>query len=414
MQKTILLNDEFTVTIYIIRKREVKKLLLIKRANINKVTNISRKLESLFLFIFLVAGTSMTNNEAPSLSRELLTLEEQNAVNQLSNKIQVLDSASIMQYGAPVQNKISKFSDSVLQNIRGRDIEQVVGTDLTNLVVTIKDFDPVVDKKPIFPFFGGLKRGAKKQMDKFVSDFSTVEENVDKIISSLEAHQRQLLKDINMMESMYNNNYEYFKELSLYIVAGEEKLLEFRNNDIADQQKIVDQTGDQMEAQKLNDMVNQAGRFEKRLHDLKLSRTISIQMAPQIRLIQNNNNVLVEKIQSSIVNSIPIWKNQIVIALGIANSKKALEAQKKVTDMTNELLLKNSEMLKQGSLEIAEEAERSIVSIETLQATNANLIDTINGVLDIQRQGSEARAQAEDELQKLENDLKNTLLSVTR
>jgi len=343
-----------------------------------------------------------------------LTFAERSVVEDLGSKLHLTDTTSIMQYGAPVQNKISKFSDSVLQNVRARDTQEVIGADLINLVSTIQDFDPTAEKKSIFPFFGGIKRNAKKQMDRIVADYSSVEANIDKIVGSLEAHQRQLLKDISMLESMYNNNYEYFKELSLYIVAGEEKLIEFQNKDIEEQRKRVEQLDDQMEAQKLNDMISQAGRFEKRLHDLKLSRTISIQMAPQIRLIQNNNNILVEKIQSSIVNSIPIWKNQIVISLGLVNSQKALAAQKKVTDMTNEMLLKNSEMLKQGSLEIAEEAERSVVSMETLQATNANLVDTIKGVLEIQKQGSDARAAAEDELLKIENDLKDALLSASK
>lgn len=356
-----------------------------------------------------------STNNAPKetiSTKKDLTPEERSFVNELSNKIELTDSTVIMQYGAPAQTKISKFSDSVLQNVKTKDTG-IIGKDLTELVQTIQGFDITEEKKPKFSLFG-IGRSAKKQVNKFITNYSSVENNIDKIIGSLEAHQRNLLKDINVLDTMYSNNYEYFKELSLYIIAGEEKLQSFRNNDIPTQRKIAEETGDQMEAQKLNDMVSQAERFEKKLHDLKMSRTISIQMAPQIRLIQNNNTVLVEKIQSSIVNSIPLWKNQIVIALGIANSKDALAVQKNVTDMTNELLLKNSEMLKQGSLEIAEESEKSIVSIDTLQKTNANLIETINGVLEIQRKGSEARASAEQELLKIENDLKSTLLEVNR
>lgn len=356
----------------------------------------------------LISPNTINKSVSNLSTTKQLSPHERDIVNELSNKLEITDSTSIMQYGAPVQTKISKFSDNVLQSVRTKDTG-AVGKDLTDLVTTIQGFDTANEKKSKFSLFG-LGRSAKKQMNRLVSDYSSVEANIDKIVGSLEAHQRQLLKDINIMDTMYKNNYEYFKELSLYIIAGEEKLEKFRKKDIPEQQKRAEETGDQMEAQKLNDMVNQADRFEKKLHDLKMSRTISIQMAPQIRLIQNNNTILVEKIQSSIVNSIPLWKNQIVIALGIANSQYALDTQKKVTDMTNDLLLKNSEMLKQGSLEIAEESEKSLVSIETLQKTNTNLIETINGVLEIQRKGSEARAIAEKELKKIEDELKSTLL----
>lgn len=341
---------------------------------------------------------------APLTAKEL-TEQDRTFITDVRSRIDLRDSASIMQYGAPVQNKISRFSDNVLQNVRTRDTGEV-GKDLTGLVMTIKDFDADTDKKPRFTLF----RNAKNRVDRMITNYSSVEANIDKVVSSLEKHQRRLMKDITMLDTMYQNNYEYFKELSLYIIAGEEKLQEYRENDIPAQRKTAEETRDQMEAQKLNDMVSMADRFEKKLHDLKLSRTISIQMAPQIRLIQNNNTVLVEKIQSSIVNSIPLWKNQIVIALGIASSQKALQTQREVTDMTNQLLLKNSEMLKQGSLEIAQESERGIVSIETLQKTNTNLIETINGVIEIQRKGSEVRKQAEEELAKIEEDLKEALL----
>lgn len=342
-----------------------------------------------------------------SLSKNL-SVEDRGFVDDLQKNINLLDSSAIMQYGAPVQTKISKFSDNVLQNVRTKDTGEI-GKDLTELVSTIRNFE-TKEEKPRFALF----KKARNKIDKLISDFSSVEGNIDKIVNNLESHQRQLLKDVNMMEIMYNNNFEYFKELSLYIMAGEEKLQNFKDVDIPSQQKVAEQTNNQMEAQKLRDMSDMANRFEKKLHDLQLSRTISVQMAPQIRLIQNNNNVLIEKIQSSIVNSIPLWKNQIVIALGIANSQKALQTQREVTDMTNELLLKNSEMLKQGSIEIAEEGERSIVSIETLQKTNTNLIETINGVLEIQKKGSEARKTATEELIKIEEDLKVALLEASK
>ena len=339
---------------------------------------------------------------------ETISQEDNAIIKQISNTINLNDATAIMQYGAPVQNKISKFSDNMLQNIRTKDTGEV-GKDLSSLVSTIKGFDSEDDKKPLF----GFLRGSKNKIDKMVANFSSVESNIDKVVRSLEGHQRQLLKDVNMLDTMYANNYEYFKELSLYVAAGEQKLEEYKNIDIVNQQQKAENTDNQMEVQKLNDMINHANRFEKKLHDLKMSKTISVQMAPQIRLIQNNNNVLIEKIQSSIVNSIPLWKNQIVIALGIANSQSALRTQKEVTDMTNELLLKNSEMLKQGSIEIASEAEKSVVSIETLQKTNANLVDTITGVLEIQKKGSEDRKLAEQELLKIEDDLKQVLMNAT-
>ena len=342
--------------------------------------------------------------DTPQLTSEL-SEQDKNRVTEIIKGINITDSSSIMQYGAPVQTKISKFSDNVLQNVRTKDTGEV-GKDLSELVTTLKDFDTEADKKPRFTLF----RTAKSKVDTIITNYSSVESNIDRVVRSLEGHQRQLLRDLHTMDNMYDNNLEYFKELSLYIVAGEEKLQKFMDEEIPAQKKIAEQTGDQMEAQKLRDMADLANRFEKKLHDLKLSRTVSLQMAPQIRLIQNNNTVLVEKIQSSIVNSIPLWKNQIVIALGIANSQKALKTQREVTDMTNSLLQKNSEMLKQGSLDIAEEGERSIVSIETLQKTNADLIDTINGVLEIQKKGSEARRAATHELTKIEEDLKQALL----
>ena len=343
------------------------------------------------------------------LKNELVANEEdRTAVEELKQTINMDSTVDIMKYGATVQTKLSNFSDNILQNVRTKDTGEI-GKDLSELVTTIKDFDSD-EEKPRFALF----KRTKNKVDRLITNFSSVEVNIDKIVSSLEAHQRQLLKDVHMMETMYTSNYDYFKELNLYIIAGQEKLQAYKDIDIPAQQKIAETSNDQMEAQKLRDMGDAANRFEKKLHDLTLSRTISVQMAPQIRLIQNNNNVLIEKIQSSIVNSIPLWKNQIVIALGIANSQKALQTQREVTDMTNELLLKNSEMLKQGSLEIAQEGERSIVSIETLQKTNTNLVETIQGVLDIQRKGSEEREKATEELIKIENELKGALLEAAR
>lgn len=339
-----------------------------------------------------------------------LSEEDKKKVVEFMQKIDISNADVVIQYGAPAQNKIAKFADSVLQNVRTGDTGEV-GKCLGSLVVEIKSFDSGAEDKGKFL---GLFGGVKKSVDKMMANYNKVEVNINKIERELEGHKRALLKDIATFGVMYDNNLAYFRELSMYIVAGAERLALYRANDIPAQQRVAEQTGGQMEAQKLNDMISQAERFEKKLHDLKISRTISIQMAPQIRLLQNNNSLLAEKIQSSIVNSIPLWKNQMVLALGISRSKSALEAQSKVTDMTNEMLLKNSETLKQGSIDVARESERSIVSIETVKKTNENLISTINEVLQIQMQGKQARESAETELGKIEDDLKTALLSTKR
>ena len=356
---------------------------------------------------FQIQQTMQTEVTKPR-AIDKLSEEEKQKVMTIQQSTNLMDSTAIMQYGSTVQTQISKFSDSVLQSVRTKDTGEI-GKDLTDLVTTIQNFDTDADKKTGFTLF----RRAKSNIDRLLTNFASVETNIDRVVSNLESHKRQLLKDVHMLDAMYNNNYEYFKELNLYIVAGEDKLDQYLTSDIPQQVTIAEQSNDQMQVQKARDMQEMAQRFEKKLHDLKLSRTISIQMAPQIRMIQSNNTVLIEKIQSSIVNSIPLWKNQIVIALGLSNSQKALQTQREVTDMTNQLLLKNSEMLKQGSLEVAQESERAIVSIETLQKTNTNLIETITGVLEIQKKGSEERRVAAAELEKIEDELKNALLDAS-
>ncbi|MDR1539314.1 MAG: toxic anion resistance protein [Clostridiales bacterium] len=340
------------------------------------------------------------------LSLSSLTPEEQNAVLNFSKQINIMDQNTVAQYGTSAQNKIAQFSDSVLQNIRTSDTGEV-GKCLTDLVVELKGFDSSVEEK------GGLRGlfgGVKKSLEKMQANYAKVEVNIDKIQNQLETHQRILIKDIAMFDKMYESNLSYYKELTMYIIAGEEKLQQFREKDIAAQRAKAESANDQMEVQKLNDMESLAERFEKKLHDLKLSRIVSIQMAPQIRLLQNNNSTLADKIQSSIVNSIPIWKSQLVLTLGIARSKSALEAQTKVTDYTNVLLQKNSELLRQGSIDVAKESERSIISIETIKKTNENLISTITDVLQIQEQGRQDRASAEKEMESAEEELKAVLL----
>ena len=331
---------------------------------------------------------------------------DRSKVEQIKKEMNFDDASSVLKFGTTAQTKIASYSDSILQNVRTRDITGEIGKDLTDLALTIKDFDDEPEKKGAFSLF----KKAKTNIDKLSMRYETVEKTIDRVVSSLEGHERQLMRDVAVLDQMYEKNFEYFTELSHYIVAGEELLDTYRDEAINQQMLLAQNDTNGVEIQKLNDMQNNAQRFEKKLHDLKLSKTISLQMAPQIRLIQNNNSVLIEKIQSSIVNSIPLWKNQIVISLGLHNSQKALRAQKEVTDMTNELLLKNSEMLKLGSLEIAKESEKSIVSTETLKKTNENLIQTINGVLEIQKKGSEDRRSAENEIRRIEEELKQALL----
>lgn len=352
----------------------------------------------------------LDTNENKAFDINSLPENEQKMVMDFVKQINIEENNAIVTYGASAQKKIADFSDSVLKSVKTKDAGEA-GKLLSNLVVEIQNFDSVgQEKKGIMSFMGS----AKKSIDKMVASYSKVEVNVDKISDMLENHRRQLLKDIALYDMMFQSNYNYFKELNMYIIAGKEKLKEIETKTIPELRAKAEESRDEIDAQKLNDMINAYNRFDKKVHDLQLSRMISLQMAPQIRLVQNNDAQLVDKIQSSIVNSIPLWKNQIVIALGLANSRQALEAQKKVTEMTNDLLKKNSEMLKQGSLEIAKESERGIVEIETVQKTNRDLIDTIKGVLEIQQSGSEKRRAAELELGKIEEELKQALIDAKR
>jgi uncharacterized protein YaaN involved in tellurite resistance len=349
-----------------------------------------------------------------SLTLEALNENERSQVLNFVDKINLDDTTSVLSYGSQAQAKIAQFSDAMLSGVRTNDIATPVGASLANLVVEIKSFDGGAEEPTgLAKLFSPLK-SFQKRMELMRAGYAKVETNVDKITSSLEGHQRTLLKDIKTLDTLYENNHQYFKEITMYIIAGQEKLKRYREEDIPKQAETVKNGGDEVDVNKLNAMTNYADRFEKKLHDLKLSRTISIQMAPQIRLLQNNDSALVEKIQSSIVNAIPLWKNQILIALGLANSKAALEAQRKVTDLTNELLVKNSEMLKLGTVEVAKESERSIVSIDTIRKTNENLISTINEVLDIQKQGRESRAAAETELVRIESQLRQAMLTASQ
>ena len=344
-----------------------------------------------------------------SLNYDELSESEKKAVDEFITKIDVMDQNLVLQYGAKVQNKISAFSDNILEDVKTKDIGDT-GELLANLVGEIKSFNSSIgtSKKGIFKLFNS----AKKEISTIIAKYNKIEKNVDIIENSLEKNKVTLLKDIALFDTMYDKNLEYFKEISLYIIAGERKLEELKNKTLPAAKAKFEETHEQLDAQKIQDLENQINRFEKKIYDLKTTRIISIQMAPQIRLLQNNDAELVEKIQSSITNTIPLWKNQMVLALGINNSKKALESQQAVSNLTNDMLKKNSETLKQGSIEIAEEAEKAIIDIETLKKTNQDLIETIDSVIKIHEEGHAKRMEAEAELENIEKELKSKLIEI--
>jgi len=329
-----------------------------------------------------------------------LTDEEKIQVAAFSKTIDLTNPDHVMLYGADAQKKISGFADTILANVKTGDTGEV-GDILSKLITELKGFNAAGEKPKGLK---GLFFNAKSQISTIQAKYEDVSANVENIAGSLEAHQVQLLKDVAMFNKLYDMNLSYFHELTMYIVAGEQRLQEVRDTDLKRLQEIAAQSGDAMDAQKANDLAAQCDRFEKKLHDLKLTRQISMQMAPQIRLLQNNNSLLVERIQSTLVNTLPLWKNQMVLALGLA--------QKAVTDMTNELLKKNAETLKMGTIETAKESERGIIDLETLVSTNQSLIDTINEVARIQQEGRQKRAEAEKTLAHMEKELKEKLLSM--
>ena len=345
-----------------------------------------------------------------SLNYDELSKEEQKAVDEFNAKIDVMDSTQVLQYGASAQNKISEFSDSVLEDVKTKNVGDV-GDLLANLVSEIKSFDSAIntsEPKGLAKLFHSVK----KEVNYIIAKYNKIENNIDTIEKGLENNKLQLLKDINLFDTMYDKNLDYFKEISLYIIAGERKLEELKTKVLPELKKKAEASNDQIEIQKVNDMETQINRFEKKLYDLKTTRIISIQMAPQIRLLQNNDAELVEKIQSSITNTIPLWKNQIVLALGISNSKKALKQQQAVSELTNDMLKKNSETLKQGSIDIAKESEKAIIDIETLKKTNRDIIETLDTVIKIHEDGRVKRAEAEKELETIEKELKDKLLEI--
>lgn len=336
----------------------------------------------------------------------VLTPEEQKIVNDFAAKIDIENTNQILQYGAGTQKKMADFSDTALENVKTQDLGEI-GELISNVVGELKDFDVQEEGK----FFGFFKKQTSK-IENLKNKYDKAQANVEKITDSLQQHQVRLMKDSAMLDKMYEQNLNYFKELTMYILAGKKKLEETRNGKLAEMKNKAALSGLPEDAQAARDLDEKCSRFEKKLHDLELTRTIAMQTAPQIRLIQNNDTVMVEKIQTTIVNTIPLWKSQMVLALGIAHSAEAAQAQRQVTDITNELLRKNAETLHMATVETAKESERGIVDLETLQKTNADLIQTLDDVMRIQMEGRQKRQAAEMEMHRMEEELKRKLLEI--
>lgn len=345
---------------------------------------------------------------APIVStKETFTPEEQKMIDEFANKIDLKNSTVILQYGAAAQKKIASFSDTALGKVRTKDLGEV-GNDISNLVVELKGFDLTEEEKG----FRGFFKNTSNKVRAMKAKYDRAEVNVNKIAETLEGHQVILMKDIVTLDKLYEMNLQYHKELSMYIAAGKIKLQQERETTLVELKATAAQTGLAEDAQAANDFGAQCDAFEKKLHDLELTRMVSVQMSPQIRLVQNNDKIMTEKIQSTLVNTIPLWKSQMVLALGVAHSEQAVKAQRQVTDMTNQLLRKNAEKLKMSTIETAKESERGIVDIETLRYTNQSLITTLDEVVKIQDEGRARRRAAEQEIGRLEHELKQKLLDI--
>ena len=344
--------------------------------------------------------------QEPALDENILTEEERRTVDAFAKQIDITNSTMVLQYGAGTQKKMADFSESALENVRSKDLGEV-GELLSGVVKELKDFDEEEEKG----FFGIFKK-ASNRIESMKAKYAKAEANVNEIVKVLEKHQVQLMKDTALLDKMYELNLTYFKELSMYILAGKKKLQEVRSTQLAELMSRAQASGLPEDAQAAKDLNSLCDRFEKKIHDLELTRMISIQTAPQIRLVQNNDTLMAEKIQSTIVNTIPLWKSQMVLALGVEHSTQAAKAQRQVTDMTNELLRKNAEKLKMATVDTARESERGIVDMETLKATNESLISTLDEVMNIQREGRQKRQEAEAELRTMEQELKNKLLEI--
>lgn len=366
---------------------------------------------SLTLEPFEETAPAAPQPEQPAVVEETpLTPEERKVVDEFAARIDLSKSEQILSYGAAAQKKIADFSETALKNVRAKDLGEV-GEMITNLVGELKGFE--ADEQEKGGLFGWFKSQGSR-LTAMKARYDKAEVNVERICGALEDHQVQLLKDVAMLDQMYQSNLGYFKELSMYILAGKQKLEAARSTELAALTAKAQQTGRPEDSQAASDYANLCDRFEKKLHDLELTRMVSIQMAPQIRLVQNNDTLMAEKIQSTLVNTIPLWKSQMVIALGLAHSQQAMQVQRAVTDMTNQLLRKNAEALKQGTIDVARESERGVVDIETLKETNASLISTLDEVLKIQEEGKAKRRAAEAELGRMETELKQKLLHASR
>lgn len=341
------------------------------------------------------------------LSEAKLTPAQQKAVEEFARTIDITDSNLVLQYGAAAQKNVSEFSENTLQQIRTKDLGQV-GDALIDLVRQLQDFAPEEEKKGLAGFF----RRKKNQLETLKAGYAKASANVDKITETLEAHQITLMKDVANLDQMFQLNARYLQELTMYILAGKKRLEQIKTEDLARLQQQAAASGTQADAQAYNDLASLINRFEKKIHDLELTRMISLQMGPQTRMLQNNDTLMIEKIQSSLVNTIPLWKSQMVLALGLEHARQATAAQNAVTEMTNELLRQNADLLKAGTIDTARQAERSIVDLDTLRHTNQQLMDSLDEVLRIQTEGAEQRRQAEAELGRIEGELKQKLLSL--
>ncbi len=354
-----------------------------------------------------LAAPQPQKEAAPDQQAVRLSPEEQAMVDSFAQKIDITNSQQVLQYGSACQKKIGDFSEAALAKVSTKDLGEV-GEMITDLIGELKNFDAEEEEKGLFGFF----KKKSNQIAALKSKYDKAETNVENIQSMLEGHQVQLLKDIAMLDKMYELNMAYFKELSMYILAGKQKLADVRTGALQQAMEKARTSGLPEDAQAARDLSDQCERFEKKLYDLELTRNISLQMGPQIRLLQNNNSMMAEKIQSTIVNTIPLWKNQMVLALGLAHSQQAMQAERAVTDMTNELLKKNADALKMGTLETARESQRGVVDIETLQQTNKSLIETLDELNKIQTEGRAKRAAAQQELTRIEDELKQKMMEI--
>lgn len=352
------------------------------------------------------AAQAQREANAVKIDESMLNEAERKMVDDFAQKIDITDSNLVLQYGAAAQKNIASFSESALSNVKTKDLGQV-GDALSQLVGELKTFGQP-EKKGL----AGLFQKKRSELEAMKASYAKAESNVDRIVKVLEEHQVTLMKDIAMFDQMYELNTKYYKELTMYIIAGKKRLEHLRSNDLVQLREKAAQSGTQEDAQACNDFANLLDRFEKKLHDLELTRMISVQMGPQTRLLQNNDTQMLEKIQSSLVNTIPLWKSQMVLALGLEHSRQATAAQTAVTNMTNDLLRQNADMLKMGTIETAREAERSVVDIQTLQHTNEQLISTLDEVMKIQTEGAQKRREAEAELGRIEGELKQKLLEI--